>query len=177
MSYKDSKHNDQTTSPEALAEGLSGLLADTYVLYNRTQLYHWNVEGPHFRALHGLFESQYQELAEAVDVIAERIRAVGFYTPGSLPELLRSTRLRETRVARDANEILIHLINGHQQVVHRARQLRQLADEACDDATEDLLIERIRKHEKAAWILKSQAGDKSQELASARARPLEAVSG
>lgn len=165
------KKMERNPNRELLAKGLAGWLADCYLLYNRTQLYHWNVEGPQFHALHQQFEGQYRALGEAVDTIAERIRTLGYYTPGSLRELLQMSRLDQERVARDSQDMLLHLIEGHQQVVHRARELRPLAEDACDDATDDLLIERIREQEKMVWMLKSQAAEGSKEMTFAR-RPL-----
>lgn len=151
-----------------LVVGLAGLLADSYVLYNTTQGCHWNVEGPQFHSLHHLFEKQYRELAEAIDVIAERIRALGFYAPGRLETLSRLSRIRQPEQLRDAQAMLEHLIEGHGQIVHRANQLRGLAEDALDEATADLLVERLRTHETALWMLQSQAGRESVELSAVR---------
>jgi starvation-inducible DNA-binding protein len=147
-----------------LANGLTGLLADTYVLHNSTQACHWNVEGPQFHSLHQLFEEQYTELADAIDVIAERVRAIGFYAPGTLGQLNKLSHIRQPDQLRDPSEMLLHLIEAHRQVIHRANGLRESAEEALDEATADLLIERLRVHEKALWMLCSQAGRGSAEL-------------
>ena len=159
-------NNDMKSSSNhrETAETLAGLLADTYVLYNRTQLYHWNVEGPQFRALHTLFEEQYRDLALAVDMIAERIRTLGYYAPGSLQELADNTRLDQERVAHDAKDMVLHLVEGHQEVARRLEELRPVAEAAKDESTVDLAVERLRVHEKAAWMLNSQAGRSSEWL-------------
>ncbi len=153
-----------TEQQQRLAAGLAGLLADTYVVYNSTQCGHWNIEGPQFQPLHELFENQYGELAEAIDVIAERIRALGFYAPGTLPELLEMSRVQQRPGQRDADSILLHLIESHQQVAHRLRELQGLAEAEMDEATLDVLVERLRSHEKTVWMLKSQAGVASEVL-------------
>lgn len=152
------------TKRKDLAMGLTGLLADTYVLYNTTQFHHWNVEGSGFRTLHGMFEEQYRELAEAVDLLAERIRVLGYYTPGTLVEFTRNSRLTQEENIREARTMLKQLILGHQQVVHRIRDLIPAAGEATDEATEDLLVERLRVHEKTLWMLRSQADLKSEKI-------------
>lgn len=149
---------------EALARGLTGLLADTYVLYNTTQFYHWNVEGRSFAELHEMFEKQYLELAEAVDTIAERIRVLGYYTPGTLEDLLHLSRLSQRANVHDPDTILAHLVEGHRQVTHRLIELRGLAEKSMDEASLDLLVERQRRHEKIEWLLRSQAGQASRAL-------------
>lgn len=157
------------TEPEsaaALARGLSGLLADTYVLFNTTQVYHWNIEGPQFAALHEMFEQQYRDLSQAIDMIAERIRSVGFYADGTLGELLTRSRLVQETGVRDSKRMLGHLAEGHQQIAHRIRELQGIAEARMDEATIDMLIERLRIHEKTVWMLHSQAGVSSRELVS-----------
>jgi starvation-inducible DNA-binding protein len=149
---------------EALARGLTGLLADTYLLYNTTQLYHWNVEGQNFAELHEMFEKQYLELAEAIDTIAERIRVLGYYTPGTLEHLLRLSRLSQRANVHDPDTMLAHLVEGHRQVTHRVIELRGLAEKSMDEPTLDLLVERQRRHEKIEWLLRSQAGQASRTL-------------
>jgi starvation-inducible DNA-binding protein len=141
-------------------------LADSYVLYNSTQACHWNVEGPQFHSLHGMFEEQYTELAEAIDVIAERIRAIGFYTPGTLEHLNKLSHIRQPEQLRDPAEMLLHLIEAHRQIIHRANAVRGHAEKVLDEATVDLLVERLRVHEKTLWMLSSQAGRGSEELTS-----------
>jgi len=158
-----------------IAKELTGILADTYVLMNRTQLYHWNIEGPHFKGLHDLFETQYRELFDAVDDIAERIRTIGYYTPGTLDDFIQSSEMPRERVARDSREILIHIIEGHQQVIQRLKLAMRQAEAAHDDGTLDLLAERLRVHEKTTWMLRSQASVTSEELASMRLENVEAL--
>ena len=156
------KTSDQTAD---LARGLAGLLADSYLVYNATQAAHWNVEGPGFAALHEMFEEQYRELAEAIDEIAERIRAIGYYTPGTIGEFQQMTRISQAPGLRGADEILAHLIEIHQQVTHRLRELLNAAEAALDEASLDLITERLRVHDKTIWMLKAQAGRSSGELA------------
>ena len=158
--------NEEREQRDRLVEGLTGLLADTYAVYHSTQACHWNVEGPQFHSLHAMFEEQYTELAEAIDDIAERIRAVGFYAPGTMEHLNQLSHIRQPDLLRDPSEMLLHLIEAHRQVIHRANALRGHAEDALDEATADLLIERLRVHEKALWMLCSQAGRGSEELAS-----------
>lgn len=158
-----------------IAKELTGVLADTYVLMNRAQLYHWNVDGPQFKSLHDLFEAQYRELFEAVDEIAERIRTIGYYTPGTLDDLLHVSEIPRERIARDSREILLHVIEGHQQVIQRVRLAMRQAEAASDEGTLDLLTERLRSHEKTAWMLRSQASVTSEELASSHLESVEAL--
>jgi len=147
-----------------LAEGLTGLLADTYTLYNTTQFYHWNVEGPQFHTLHLLFEEQYGDLADAVDLIAERIRVLGWYTPGTLADFLKLSRIQQKPNVRKTDDMLSHLIEGHRQVSHRIRELLGETEKVLDQASEDMLIERLRVHEKTTWMLSSQAGRDSRSM-------------
>ncbi|HEY9721102.1 MAG TPA: Dps family protein [Oscillatoriaceae cyanobacterium] len=138
-----------------IAEGLSRLLADSYTLYLKTHNFHWNVTGPHFGQLHTMFESQYGELAEAVDAIAERIRALGFPAPGSYAQFAKLTRIQEETGMPTANEMLRQLTRDHETVVRTAREIFPLADDAHDEPTADLLTQRMQVHEKAAWMLRS----------------------
>lgn len=140
-----------------LAEALSGVLADTFALYFKTHGYHWNVEGPHFKELHDMFEEQYQELWEAMDDIAERVRALGHYAPGSPEKLLDLTDLTADDGAPEAADMLERLIAGHEAAVKRIRVAISAAQEATDEGTADLLIERERAHLKAAWMLRATA--------------------
>jgi starvation-inducible DNA-binding protein len=113
-----------------------------------------------------MFQQQYRELVEAIDLIAERVRSLGFYTPGTLSQLIKVSRIRQPDAElRDSRKMLQHLIEGHQQVVHRVTELRGDAEEALDEATVDLLVERLRVHEKTLWMLRSQAGRESSALA------------
>jgi starvation-inducible DNA-binding protein len=141
-----------------IAEGLAGLLADTYTLYLKTHGYHWNVTGPRFGSLHLMFEQEYLELQAAVDVIAERIRALGSFAPGSFVELARLATVPDEQAVPADQEMVRKLAEGHQAIVRIARTLLRTAEDAGDDATADLLTERIQVHEKAAWMLRSSLG-------------------
>ena len=140
---------------KAVADGLSQLLADTYTLYLKTQNFHWNVTGPQFRALHSMFEEQYTELAGAVDSIAERIRALGHPAPGSFARFGQLTSIEEDPGVPAAEEMTRQLAGGHEAVDRTARNVFGLAEEAEDQVTMDLLVERMQIHEKAAWMLRS----------------------
>jgi len=142
-------------SRAAIAEGLSRLLADSYTLYLKTHNYHWNVTGPLFNTLHQMFETQYVELATAVDEIAERIRALGHRAPGSYAEFSALTSITEEAGAPDASEMLTQLVIGQETVVRTAREVFPLAEEARDEPTADLLTQRMNLHEKNAWMLRS----------------------
>lgn len=145
-----------------IAEGLSALLADTSVLYLKTQGYHWNVLGPMFQPLHAMFEEQYVELGEAMDVIAERIRALGGTAPGSYGELARLASVSDEEGAPGPEEMVRRLCDAHELLVRSARPLVATAEEAKDVATADLVTQRISAHEKTAWMLRSTLGWTSQ---------------
>jgi starvation-inducible DNA-binding protein len=138
-----------------IAEGLSGLLADTYTLYLKTHGYHWNVTGSRFGSLHLMFEQQYVELQAAVDVIAERIRALGSFAPGSFGEFARLASVTDEEGVPTDDAMLEHLADGHQTIARSARSLVRRAEEAGDVATADLVTVRVETHEKAAWMLRS----------------------
>jgi len=138
-----------------IAEGLSRLLADTYTLYLKTHNFHWNVTGPMFQQLHEMFETQYQELAEAVDTIAERIRALGQLAPGTYGEFVRLSSIRESTGSIPASEMVRQLVDGHETIVRTARSLLPVVNRVNDEATLDVLTERTRYHEKTAWMLRS----------------------
>jgi starvation-inducible DNA-binding protein len=140
---------------EAIATGLSRLLADSYTLYLKTHNYHWNVTGPQFNTLHQMFEGQYTELAAAVDEIAERIRALGVKAPGSYKEYAALTRIEEGDGSESAEEMIRQLAVGQETVVRTAREAFPAADEANDEPTADLLTQRMQIHEKNAWMLRS----------------------
>jgi starvation-inducible DNA-binding protein len=139
----------------AIVQGLSKLLADTYVLYLKTHSFHWNVEGPMFQTLHQMFMEQYTETWNAIDLIAERIRSLGEYAPGTYREYARLTRIKETEGVPRAEEMVKLLIEGQEAVVRTAREALALADEANDQPTLDLLTQRMQIHEKNAWMLRS----------------------
>jgi len=130
-------------------------LADSYTLYLKTHYYHWNVTGPMFNSLHLMFETQYNELALAVDVIAERIRSLGAKAPGTYQEFVRLTVIPEDSDAPVAAQMIANLVAGQEAVVRTARSLFPLVDGAQDEATADLLTQRIQLHEKTAWMLRS----------------------
>ncbi|HEX4951131.1 MAG TPA: Dps family protein [Blastocatellia bacterium] len=138
-----------------IAEGLSRLLADSYTLYLKTHNYHWNVTGPMFQTLHLMFETQYNELALAVDLIAERIRALGFPAPGSYREFGSLTSIQEDEDTPDAQEMIRRLVAGQETVVRTARSIFPIVDKANDEPTADLLTQRMQIHEKNAWMLRS----------------------
>lgn len=138
-----------------VAEGLLRMLADSYTLYLKTHKFHWNVTGPMFQTLHLMFETQYTELALAVDSIAERIRALGFPAPGSYAEFAKLSSIKETAGVPKAEEMIRQLVDGQEAVVRTARAVFAIADKAGDEASADLLTQRIQLHEKTAWMLRS----------------------
>lgn len=143
------------TQRQAIADGLSRLLADTYTLYLKTHNYHWNVTGPMFNTLHLMFEAQYNELALAVDLIAERIRALGFPAPGTYAAYSRLSSIKEEEGVPNAQEMIRYLVEGQEAVVRTARSIFAVVNEAGDEATADLLTQRMQLHEKNAWMLRS----------------------
>lgn len=142
----------------AIAGGLSHLLADTYTLYLKTHNFHWNVTGPQFNSLHLMFEGQYGELATAVDLIAERIRALGEPAPGSYSAFARLSSIKEADGVPSAKEMLHILAEDQLAVVRTARAVFPLADDAHDEPTCDLLTQRMQVHEKTAWMLRANLG-------------------
>ena len=138
-----------------IAGGLGRLLADTYSLYLKTHNFHWNVTGPMFQTLHLMFETQYTELALAVDLIAERIRSLDFPAPGTYSEFARLSSIKETAGVPKAEEMIRLLVEGQEAVVRTARSIFPMAEKATDEATADLLTQRIQLHEKTAWMLRS----------------------
>ena len=138
-----------------IAQGLSHLLADTYTLYLKTHYFHWNVTGPMFNTLHLMFETQYSELALAVDLIAERIRALDVYAPGTYRDFAKLTSIKETESVPKAQDMITELVAGHEAVCRTARSVFPSADAASDEATADLLTQRLQLHEKTAWMLRS----------------------
>lgn len=140
---------------QAIAAGLSHVLADTYTLYLKTHNYHWNVVGPMFNTLHLMFEAQYNELALAVDLIAERIRALGEPAPGSYLEFTELSTIAEDREKPEATEMIRRLVDGHETVARTARSVFPAAESASDEPTADLLTQRLQVHEKTAWMLRS----------------------
>ncbi|MGB4344147.1 MAG: Dps family protein [Moraxellaceae bacterium] len=141
-----------------IAKGLCHLLADSYTLYLKTHNFHWNVTGPMFNTLHLMFEAQYNELALAVDLIAERIRALGYPAPGSYREYLKLSTIPEATGSPTADEMIRQLVEGQESIVRTARSIFPVVDDAHDEPTADLLTQRMQVHEKTAWMLRSLLG-------------------
>jgi starvation-inducible DNA-binding protein len=140
---------------QRLAEALSQVLANTFILSLKTQGFHWNVTGPMFYTLHSMFEEQYNELGRAGDAIAERIRALGAAAPGSYREFAKLTYLRESEASLSATGMIGELLSDHETCARTVRGALALSRSAVDAATEDLLSQRLLAHEKAAWMLQS----------------------
>jgi starvation-inducible DNA-binding protein len=138
-----------------IAEGLSHVLADSYTLYLKTHNFHWNVTGPMFNTLHLMFEGQYNELALAVDLIAERIRALGFPAPGSYKAYAKLSSIEEAEGVPSAEEMISQLVKGHEAVARTARGVFSAVEKASDQPTADLLTQRMQVHEKTAWMLRA----------------------
>ena len=140
---------------EKIAGGLAHLLADTYTLYLATHNFHWNVTGPMFNTLHMMFMTQYTELWNAVDPIAERIRALGFPAPGTYSQFGRLSSIKEVEGVPSATQMVAILVKGHEAVAKTARSIFPVAEESNDQPTADLLTQRMDIHEKTAWMLRS----------------------
>lgn len=140
---------------EQIAQGLSHLLADTYTLYLKTHNFHWNVKGPMFQTLHLMFETHYNELALAVDDIAERIRTLGFPAPGTYKQFVQLSSIKEEEGVPEATEMVRLLVEAHEACARTARKLFPSCDSASDEPTADLLTQRLQVHEKTAWMLRS----------------------
>jgi len=143
------------TDLKEITAGLAQTLGDTFTLYVKTQGYHWNVTGPHFRSLHLTFEEQYIELREAADVLAERLRALGPLAPGSFAEFTEVATIKDHQPAADATEMISNLLADHEAIARTVRPLVDVAEEAGDGATADLFNARLAAHENAAWMLRS----------------------
>lgn len=140
---------------KALIDGLTGVLADTFVLFVNTQACHWNVAGPHFAALHELFGTQYEELHDAVDELAERLRALGHLAPVGVAALKGASSLKDGLGNGFAEEMIEALLAAHTQLIANLQLTIELADDVDDNATEDLLIGRLQAHQKTAWMLRA----------------------
>ena len=140
---------------QKIAEGLAHLLADTYTLYLKTHNFHWNVTGPMFQTLHLMFEQQYNELSLAVDMIAERIRALGFPAPGTYKAYSQLSSIPEAEGVPSAEAMIRELVAGQEAVARTARSILPLVDQVHDEPTADLLTVRLQVHEKTAWMLRS----------------------
>lgn len=143
-----------------LANSLCGVLADTYLLLVKTQGYHWNVVGPLFVSLHRLTEEQYQNLFEAVDDLAERVRALGFPAPGSIAEMITLAEIGEDTGSSTAEQMVEHLVADHEAVARRLREATVAAEELHDVATAGMLTDRIQFHEQASWMLRAVVAGK-----------------
>jgi starvation-inducible DNA-binding protein len=140
---------------DAVAEGLSDVLADTYRLVFKTHAYHWNVEGPLFHAIHTLTEGQYEDMFQAADELAERMRALGRLAPMRMAQILDASVIADAEGTPDARRMVQDLADDHARVSHRLRDLAEIAGEGRDIVTEDLATARSAFHEKAAWMLRS----------------------
>ena len=141
---------------QAVADTLGKLLADTYVLYVKTQNFHWNVTGPRFPYLHTLFQQQYEELSAATDEVAERIRALGHHAPGTMAEFLKLASVREPAAGLDTDAMVGALLADHETILREARAAQRQIQEAGDEESSDLVIGRLAAHGKAAWMLRVQ---------------------
>jgi len=140
---------------QQVAQFLSFTLADSYVLYAKTQNFHWNIEDTRFYSLHLLLEKQYEDLAEAIDEIAERIRMLGQSAPGSLKQFVEMSSIKEAPVNLSGDEMLLNLLQDHEELIQGIRKQIALSSKLGDEGTADLLIQRLRWHEKTAWMLRS----------------------
>jgi starvation-inducible DNA-binding protein len=138
-----------------LAEGLEHVLADTYLLMAKTHGFHWNVTGPQFHSLHALFEQQYTDLFGAVDEIAERMRALGFFAPGGLGQFKELASLKDETDVPAAQDMVRKLAGDHDALARACRQLIDVCDQVGDSVTEDLMNDRVAMHEKMAWMLRA----------------------
>lgn len=151
---------DQTAC-EQIAQSLSQVLANTYILYVKTQNFHWNVIDPRFHSLHEMFEQQYKELSEEIDELAERIRMVKNKAPGSLRQFLEMGTLEESDGNLSANEMIYHLLHDREVISNQIRPKIEEAQKLGDEGTADLFIQQLRAHEKAAWMLRSHLTDQN----------------
>jgi starvation-inducible DNA-binding protein len=140
---------------EQIGQHLSKLLADTYSLYLKTHSFHWNITGPHFNSLHTMFETQYNELWLAADEIAERIRTLDVFAPGSYSQFGKLTTIKEESGVPDWKEMVSQLVEGHEIAAHTSREVIKAADAVGDEGTADMATGRLKEHEKTAWMLRS----------------------
>lgn len=145
----------ETSVRTQMAQSLRLALADTYLLYTKTQNYHWNIIDPRFYSLHLLLEKQYEELAEEIDELAERIRMLGEQTPGTLKQFLKMSSIKESDAHLSGNDMLKDLVEGHEMIIRFLRERIELANKLEDEGTADLLIKQLGFHEKTAWMLRS----------------------
>jgi starvation-inducible DNA-binding protein len=142
-----------------IVEGLSALLADSFTLYMMTHNFHWNVTGPQFNSLHAMFMDQYTEQWNALDIIAERIRALGHLAPGTFSEFAKLTSVKEVAGVPKANDMVRYLVDAQETTARTARKLFPVVEAANDQPTADLLTQRLEIHEKTAWMLRSLLED------------------
>ncbi len=147
------------TDRAKIAQGLSKLLADSYTLYLMTHNFHWNVTGPQFNALHNMFMEQYTEQWNALDIIAERIRALGHPAPGTYKEFVKLASIKEVEGVPKANDMIKLLVAAQEATARTARELFPVVDKANDQPTADVLTQRLEVHEKTAWMLRSLLED------------------
>jgi starvation-inducible DNA-binding protein len=140
---------------QQVADKLKVLLADSYTLYLQTHNFHWNVTGPQFRELHLMFEEHYIELATAVDEIAERIRTLGVFAPGTYRQFAELSHIKETADIPPGNKMVAILTEGHEQIVRTCREVLEVAQAADDESSASLVSDRMVLHEKTAWMLRS----------------------
>lgn len=140
---------------ESIAAQLGKLLADTYSLYLKTHGFHWNVTGPMFNTLHLMFETQYQELWAAADILAERMRALDVHAPASYTQFGKLTSISEETGVPEWKDMVQQLVDGHETAARTAREVFRVSDGADDQPTADLATQRMQEHEKAAWMLRS----------------------
>ncbi len=145
----------RTEDTRQLAQGLARALGETYVLYVKTQGFHWNVVGPLFYGLHKLTEEQYEDLAEAADKLAERIRAMGYPAPNSFKEFVRLSAINEAEGNPPVREMIAQLISDHETIARTFRETVEMANDSGDVVTADLLTDRIYAHDKAAWMFRA----------------------
>jgi starvation-inducible DNA-binding protein len=145
----------EESARQSIVSGLEKVLADTYTLYLKTHNFHWNVTGPQFNDLHAMFMAQYTEMWAAVDLVAERIRALGSFAPGSYREFSKLSSIAEVDGVPPAMQMVGQLVEGHEAVIKTARAALEPADKANDQSTLDLLTQRLQVHEKTAWMLRS----------------------
>lgn len=138
-----------------IADGLARVLADTYTLLGKTHGFHWNVTGPTFHSLHEMFQEQYEDLQGAVDELAERIRSLGYFAPGSLSQFLKLTAIQDEHGVPDVRNMLEQLVRDNEIVAQACREMAHKAHEYQDTATEDLMNDRLHAHEKTAWMLRA----------------------
>ena len=155
---------------QKIAQGLSALLADSYTLYLMTHNFHWNVTGPQFNSLHQMFMAQYTEQWNAIDIIAERIRALGHAAPGTYKEFVKLASIKEVEGVPNANDMIRHLVAAQEATARTARKLYPVVEAANDQPTADVLTQRLEVHEKTAWMLRSLLGSNQPAVLEGAAR-------